>query len=152
MFFAEGVELRALKNKYDDNYAFVKHGNGQLGAGFRINHEVARINGDIRSEHRFTQSCRRADDAFAGGNAKFALNALAMFDVQAVAENFLFFVIEHDTEDLIVDDALDLFGGAAEQLFDVKNGTPFAADGVGPQHRRGLRADPVQKPRMFSAN
>src|SRR5258708_25884139 len=146
MFFAEGVELRALQINHADNFAVVKHGNGQLGAGFRINHEVARINGDIRSEHRFTQSCRCADDAFAGGNAKFALNALAMFDVQAVAEDFLFFVIEHDTADLIVDDALDLFGGAAEQLFDVKNGTHFAADVVYAQQRGGLVADVVQQP------
>jgi len=39
--------------------------------------------------------------------------------IQAVTKNFLIFVIQEDAEDLIVNDPLDLFGGAPEQFFDV---------------------------------
>src|SRR5260221_7866563 len=135
-----------------DGFAFVKHRDGEFRTRFRIDHQITRIDGDVGSKHRFAQSGGRSNDSFTGGNAEFALNPLAVLDIQTVTKDFLFFVVEQDAKDLIVDHALDEFGGAAQQFFDVKDGADFAADLVQQKKRFGLRADAFKEPCVFNGN
>src|SRR5262249_6946018 len=130
MVFAKGVKLWTLQVQDANNFAFVNHRNRELRARFRIDHQVSWIRRDIGSEHRLAQRCRGADDAFAGGNPQFSLHALAVLDVQPVAENLLLLVVKHDAENVIVNYAFDLFGGAPKQLFNVEDRAHLATDFV----------------------
>ena len=49
------------------------------------------------------------------------LDALAKFYRDAVAENFVGIVVEQDAENLIIDDSLGQFGGAAQDFFHFEN-------------------------------
>src|ERR1700751_901 len=152
MLFAKRVELRAFQIEDTDDFALVLHGEREFRARFRIHHQIARIDRNIRNEHRLAQGCGGADDAFASGHAKFSLRALAMLYVETMAKDFLLFVVEHDAENLIVDDAFDLLGGAAQKLFDIKNGAHFAADFVEQEQRVGLRIGALIEARIFNGD
>ena len=69
-----------------------------------------------------------------------------------MAENFLFLVIEHNAENLIIDHPLDLFGGAAKKLLNIEDGAHFAADFVQQKKRLRLRANPFEQARIFNGN
>src|SRR5262249_36053473 len=99
-----------------------------LGASLRIDHQIARIKRDVGNNHRLTQRRGGADDSFAGGNPKLSLDTLAMLNIKTMTEDLLLFVIEHDAEDVVVDNALDLLGGAAKQLLNIENRAHFAAE------------------------
>ena len=148
----EVIELRTFEIENADDAVLVHHRDGELGAGFGIHHEIAGIGGDIGNDDRFTKSGGGADDAFAGSDAKFALDALAVFDIDAMTEDVLGFVVEHDAEDLVVDDALDEFGGAAKKFFDIEDGADFAADFVEEEKRFGLGANFLEQARVFNGD
>ena len=135
-----------------DDAIFVHHRDGELGAGLGIHQEVAGIGSDIGNNDRFTKSGGGADDAFTGRDAQFALDALAVFDIDAMTENVLGFVVEHDTENLVIDDALDEFGGAAEKFFDIEDGADFAADFVEKKKRFGLGTDFLEQAGVFNGD
>src|SRR5258708_20747141 len=122
------MQLWAFEIENADHLALEDHRDGEFRTSFRIHHEVARIGGDIGNENRFAQGGGCADDTFRGGDTQLSLNALAVLDVQPMAKDFLFLVVEHDADDLIVDNALDQFRGATKQLFHIKNGPDFPAD------------------------
>src|SRR5208283_760757 len=128
VFLGKVVELRTFQIEDADDFALVQHGNRELRAGLGIHEEVAFVGGDVGNEHRFTQGCGSANDAFAGGDPQLSLDPLAVLDVEPVAKNFLLFVVEHDADNLIVDDALDEFGGAAKEFFNIEDGANLAAD------------------------
>ena len=73
-------------------------------------------------------ACGGADNSFADGYAEFALHVMAVLHVDTMAKNFLIFVVEHQAENLVIDDALDLFGGATKQFFDVQDGAGLASN------------------------
>ena len=85
----EVIELRTLEVENADDAVLVHHRNGEFGARFGIHQEIAGIGGDIGNEHRFTKSGGGADDAFAGSDAKLSLDALTVFDVDAMTEDVL---------------------------------------------------------------
>src|SRR5882724_457432 len=114
VLFVEGIQLRAFQVKDADDFPLVKHGNRDFRTRFGINHQVARIDRYIGSENRFAQSCSCANDPLAGRDTQFTLYALAMLYVQPMAENFLFFVIQQNAEDLVVDNALHLLCRTAQ--------------------------------------
>ena len=49
MVFGEIIRLRALEIEHAHDAALVNHRNRQLGSRFRIHHDVARIEGDVRN-------------------------------------------------------------------------------------------------------
>ncbi len=53
-----------------------------------------------------------------------------MFHVESVTKNLLFFVIQQNAENLVVDYAPDELRRATQQLLDVQDGAHFAADFV----------------------
>ena len=59
-----------------------------------------------------------ADDSFVRGDGEFFLHALAEFHGDAMAENVGGFVVKQNAENLVVDQALGEFGGAAQNFFD----------------------------------
>ena len=68
MLFSEIVELRALQIQNADHFALVNHGNGKLGASFRVHHQVAWVGGHILNKDRLAKRgydlilvARRAD-------------------------------------------------------------------------------------------
>src|SRR5277367_5167618 len=69
-----------------------------------------------------------------------------------MAEYFLRFVVEHEAENLVVDNAFYLFGGAAQQLFDIKDRAGLAADFVQQQQRVRLLADALEEPGVFNGD
>src|SRR5438128_6231183 len=77
---------------------------------------------------------------------------MAVLDVKTVAENLQLVVIEHEAEDLIIDNALGQLGGAAKELLDVKDGAHFAADFVEQKQRIGLRANAFEQARVFDGH
>ena len=69
-----------------------------------------------------------------------------------MTENVLGLVVEHDAEDLVIDDALDEFGGAAKKLFDIEDGADFAADFVEEEKRFGLGANFLEETGVFNGD
>src|SRR5437763_15075854 len=67
VFLVKGVELGAFQIKHTNNSAFVEHGNGKLGTGFRVDHEIARVDGNVRSEDGVGQSGGCASASGTGG-------------------------------------------------------------------------------------
>ncbi len=56
---------------------------------------------------------------------------LAVLHIDTMKKHFYFVVIQHQAQNLIINHALDLFGGAAQQFFHIQDrGTGFASDFV----------------------
>src|SRR3981189_3852037 len=119
------MQLWAFEIENADHLALEDHRDGEFRTSFRIHHEVARIGGDIGNKNRLAQGGGCADDTFRGGDTQLSLNALAVLDVQPMAKDFLLFVVEHDADDLIVDNALDEVRGATKKFLPIKNATVF---------------------------
>ena len=130
MVLGEIVQLRAFEIEHADDAALVNHGNGQFRARLRIEHDVARLLGHVGNAHGLAGSGGGADDAFGGGDAQLALHALAILHRQTLEKQIWRRVVEHDAHDLVIDHALDQFGGAAQQRFHIENGAGFAANFV----------------------
>ena len=128
VLLGEVVQLGALQVEHAHHAILVDHRNGELRARFRIHHDVARVRGDVRHQHRLAQSRRSAHDALARGAAQPTLNSLTVFHVEAVAKHLLLVVVQQDAQNLIVNDALNQFGSAAQQLFDVQDGAGLASN------------------------
>ena len=137
MVFGEIIRNGAFHVEHANDFSLVHHGNRQLRARLGIDHDVARIHGDIRNQDRLFQRGCRAYDTFARRCAQTALHALAVFHIHAVPENLLLFVIQHDAQNLIIDHALGLFRGAPEQFFYVQNRAGLAAHFA--QQEQGVR-------------
>src|SRR2546427_2284882 len=152
VLLGEVVELRALQVQDADDAALVHHGNGELGTRLGVDLDVARVCGHIGHQHGLAQGGRCADDALGGGDAQLALNLLAVFEVNAMAEGMLRFVIQQNAEDLIINHALDQLGGATEKLLDRKDGTGFAADLIQDKKRFGLRAGALKQAGIFNGH
>ena len=152
MILGEIVKLRALKIEYANNLSLVNHRDGELGASFGIHHEVARIRSYIGDDDGLAKRGSGTDDAFRGGDAELPLNALAVFYVDAMTEDLLLFVVQHETENLVVDYALHQFGGAAEHLLHVEDRADFAADLVQNQKSLGLGADLLEQTSVFDGD
>jgi hypothetical protein len=139
--FGEIIQLRTLEVQHPDDFALVDHRYGQFGARLGIDHEVARIRRNVGHHDGLAKGRRCAYNAFACGHAQLALHTLAVFHVQAMAKDLLLFVEQHQAQNLVIDYALDQFGGAAQHRFDVQNRADFAADLVENQQRFRLRTD-----------
>src|SRR5262245_35258244 len=72
-----------------------------------------------------------------------------MLHVQPVAKDLLLFVVQHDAQNVIVDHALDLLGGAAKELLDIEDRTHFTADFIKKKQRVGLSVRAFVKPGIF---
>src|SRR5437879_3098956 len=89
---------------------------------------ASRVRSDVRHQHRLAQSRRSTHDALARGASQPALNSLTVFHVEALPKHLLLVVVQQDAQNLIVNDALNQFGSAAQQLFDVQDGAGLAAN------------------------
>jgi hypothetical protein len=69
-----------------------------------------------------------------------------------MTKDFLLFVIEHDADDLVVDDALDEFGGAAQKFLNIEDGADFPANFIENQERLRLGSDLLKKARIFNCH
>ncbi len=87
-----------------------------------------------------------------GGDAQFSLRALAVFHIQAMAIQIRRFVVQQDSQNLIIDHALDEFRGAAQQFLHRENGIRLAAHFVEDQQRVRLAADAFKEPRVFDGD
>src|SRR6185437_1811570 len=145
----EITEMRTLDIENTDDAMLVKERHGEFGTRFGVQRNVARIEGNVRNYDGPAQCCGGADDAFVRRNNRAFHDVLAEFYVEAMTENALGFVVEQNRENLIVDDALDHFGGAAENSFDIEERTGFAGDFVEQQERVCLAAGSLEKARVF---
>ena len=128
MILGKITQLRAFQIQHANHFPLVHHGNGQFRARLRIHHQVARIDGHIRNENRLLQRGCRANDAIGRVRSQFSLHAMAVLNVQSVAENLLLFVIKHDAQYLIINHPLGLFCRAPQKLFHLQDRAGFAAD------------------------
>ena len=139
MVVGEIVQLGTLEIEHTDHPAFVNHGDSQLGARLGVHRQIARIAGHVGNQYWLFESCRRANDAFAGRCTQFSLHTMPVLHVDAVPKNLQFFVVEHDAQNLVVDHPLGLLGGTAQQLLNVQDRTSFPADFIQEQQSVGLR-------------
>ena len=65
---------------------------------------------------------------------------------------FVAFVIQQNSQNLIVDDALDEFRGAAQQLLHGEDGIRLAAHFIENQQRVCLAANAFKEPRIFDGD
>ncbi len=128
VLLGEVVQLGALQVEHAHHAILVDHRNGKFRTRFRIHHGVARVRSDVRHQHRLAQSRRSTHDALARGASQPALNSLTVFHVEALPKHLLLVVVQQDAQNLIVNDALNQFGSAAQQLFDVQDGAGLAAN------------------------
>ena len=153
MILGEVIQLRALQVEHADYFTLVNHRNRQFRARFWIHHQIPR---DPRSHPAASTGCfqrrRRAHNAFARRRAQFPLHPLAMLHDPAVPKHFLLFVIQHDAQDLIIDDPLDLFRCAPQQFFHIQNRTRLAAHFIQQQQRFRLRADLLKQSRIVNGD
>ena len=130
----------------------MNHRNGQLGSRLRIDHDVARVEGNVRNADGLRGGDRRADDPFVGGDAQLSLRALAIFHVQAMAEHIRGRVVKQNAQNLVIDHALDEFRGAAQQLLHGENGIGLARHFIENQQRVGLGANALKQARVFDGD
>ena len=94
----------------------------------------------------------RADNSFVGGDAHFSLRALAIFHVQAMTKHIRRRVIQQNSQNLVIDHALDEFRGAAQQFLDRENRIGLARHFIENQQRVGLAANPLKQARVFDGD
>ena len=109
--FSEIIRDRALQVEHANNSSLVHHRNRQFGPRLRIHHDIARIHRNIGHQYWLLQGRRRAYEAFAHPCSQLALHALSVLHVHAMPEHFLFLVIQHDAQNLIINHPFGLFRG-----------------------------------------
>src|SRR5690348_7331792 len=144
------IQLRTFQIQNADDAVLEEKRNRKLRTRLRIDGDVARIEGHVWHNDGAAQSGRRADDAFVRRYNRALHDVLPEFHVKAMAKNTFRLVVKQDAENLVVDDALDHFGRAAQDAFDVKNGIGFARDFIEEKERIRLMPRALVKPGIFN--
>ena len=152
MVLGEVIQLGALEIQHADHLSLVDHRDGEFGAGFGIGHQIARIGRHIGYQNRFTRRCRRPNDTFACCRAQFSLDSLAMLNIETMAKDLLLLVIQHDAQNLVINHALDQFGGATEQGLHIEDGADLPANLVQDQQGFSLSSHLLEQSRVFDGD
>ena len=99
---------------------------GTKAAGSLSAHEIAALHlytAESAFYRQLNATLRHPDRA----RVKPYFGYLRMF-LEALAKHLLLVVVQQDAQNLIVNDALNQFGSAAQQLFDVQDGAGLAAN------------------------
>jgi hypothetical protein len=141
MVFVVVVDAGVFEVDDADDAAFIDEGDGELGAGFRVFGDVARVLADIRGEDGAAVFGCGADEALAEEDVALALDTLTVLCAEAVLELFGGVVPEEDGEHLEVDDALEEGSDALEEVVWVEDAGDLAGDFVKDGEGLGLAGD-----------
>ena len=108
--------------------------------------------GHVRDANRQFRGDRRPHNSFVRVTRSFPCALWPYFTSRRWRNKFVGFVIQQNSQNLIVDDALDEFRGAAQQFLHGENGIRLAAHFVEDQQRVGLAADAFKEARVFDGD
>src|SRR5208283_372229 len=152
VIFREIVAAGVLEIEHADDFLLVDKWDGQLGASFRINRDVARILGDIGHQDCLFRLRGIADHTEAEPDVMLEVHSLLKALRKTVLKFFSGRVEQQDAEHLVIDEALQYLGDALEQFVKVENRTEFARDFVEQGQGARLAADAGVKASVFDAH
>ncbi len=137
MLFMEEAGAGVFEVQNADDAALVKERDDQLGAGFGVDGEVARVVADIGNIDVAPLADRGADQAAGDGQA--AQGGLGVAEAPGIAgyEGLALLVQKHDGEHLVVDEAAQKLADALQERVEVEDGGQFDGDLV--EDFEGLR-------------
>src|SRR6516164_7127652 len=131
---------RVLEVKYTNNLILVHQGYRQLRAGFRIERDVARILGDVSHQNGFLVLDGITHDTLSDRDVVLALNIFAKAQGEAVLQLFSRRIEQQNTEHLIVDQSVQQFGDAFQELIEIENRGQLAGNLIQQYQGAGLAA------------
>ncbi len=117
-----------LQVEHSDDFVFVNQRHGQLRAGLRIHHDVARVLADIRDQHRLPVPRGVTHQSIPHRNVMLDLYIFLKAQGKPVLQFFSRCVQQQDAEHLVVDQPAEQFGNALEQFVHIQNRAQLARD------------------------